>query len=1234
MPAFDPSQPFEEVTATKAPAFDESQPFEPVQDPSADHWKGLYSGLDQQPPDPVHAAALQAMGQKLTPDKEMRAQAINMAYVAEKLPGMTPQYLMTQWPNVRTAYSQQAGFTQGEDVSDVQLYGHIAKAETEAETKARIAHEMVTAGSNSARFGIVLNNFGHLFKLNAAEFWGDINKPFKEIPAVPQLPDIPAMGYMNPAIVGGLANALKPIVEGVETPLGLATIGAGSVLKSAAAVGVPLAQKAIGGISGLFAGLMAKGAIEATPESLKVLKDPNSSTQDKITAAGRPVVDAAMAIFAGLHAVSELSPQGKAAVKAMEGKTPAEAAEILHQEANNLPASPENLPAIEAMRDTAGKLLEIPGLKVGEKPISEAAKADPATTTQPEAQKPVAAQEPAAAEPPVLSEPKPVTAEETIRTFSIKKAALDKEMKAQGDEPTTKAETISDKMAMDTAAETLRADPEAGAKLVDELSGPNPRPVSHNDVMLLQHEWTRLTLERDHAQAALDAATKAGDEMAMATAADRVESTRTDLATTAEVIRQTTGGQGRAFRAIGLALKEDYSLAAVEQRMKEANPKAEVTPEESAAVKDLTEQLKAAEKKYEDYRRRASELLQEDKRARQPGRGKPPSALMAKLSEEATAARARLKAKMTSGRLSAGIDPTDLADMAIIGAEHLAKGVTKFADWSKTMVEEFGTRVMPHLKDIYDKATQHKALEGKLEAKKKRILASTEELKRRLSEGDLEPKAKREAIQLDEEGVKLEAEKNRLKEEIQKRIIQRKIAAMSFPEKAASKLVKWRRGFLLSSPTTLVKLTAAAAQRMAFTPIEEVMGSLFSKVPGLSDIAGKAPREGGINFQAEAEAITAAFTKGMSDAATVLKTGKGVLDSAFGHKAGVVHESDVVPQSFIEFFGHLHAALKSPVKRAEFTRSFRKIITHYIKNGADGTDPMIQTRVAVEAYKEANKSIFMQDNIVTDAYKRALSRFEEVNKDTGEPSAFGKTASTISRVLLPIVKVPTNIVAETSQYATGLGTGTIRAIVAMAKGVDTLKPEQADLIMRELKKGSIGGAALLLGYMNPDIFGGYYQPGEKRKETDAKALSIRAGGIDIPSIFLHSPLMETFQIGATVRRVADSKLHKHDREEQGILGGAWAAGLGLLEEVPFAKESVEMAKLFDPHERGYMMGELLKSMLVPAVVQWLATNTDRDSSGEKIKRKPKTILQHVESGIPGLRQNVPAKSGGTVSPRD
>ena len=185
--------------------------------------------------------------------------------------------------------------------------------------------------------------------------------------------------------------------------------------------------------------------------------------------------------------------------------------------------------------------------------------------------------------------------------------------------------------------------------------------------------------------------------------------------------------------------------------------------------------------------------------------------------------------------------------------------------------------------------------------------------------------------------------------------------------------------------------------------------------------------------------------------------------------------------------------------------------------------------------------------------------------------------------------------------------------------MDNLKPEEADLIMRELKKGSIGGAMLALGYFNPDIIGGYYQPGEKRKAKDVKAGEIRVDGHDIPSYLLHNPLLETLQVGATIRRVSDSKFKKSDREKEGLGYGVLAGAIGVTEQTPIIRETEDIGRLLNPRTRQSFAGQHVASYLVPQALSQIATATDTKP------RKPRTIGEHIKSQIPGLREEVPTR---------
>lgn len=489
----------------------------------------------------------------------------------------------------------------------------------------------------------------------------------------------------------------------------------------------------------------------------------------------------------------------------------------------------------------------------------------------------------------------------------------------------------------------------------------------------------------------------------------------------------------------------------------------------------------------------------------------------------------------------------------------------------------------------------------------------TAEFQRKIAEKDFVP-AERAQRELNSESLAAKAQAESAKQEFQQELRKDQLARRTPLEKVQDTFVKWRRGFLLSSPTTLAKLTSAAVERIGLTPLEEAVGAGIGKLA--PKLAERAPREGGASVKAEAAAITEGFTKGTADAQQTLKTGKSDLDLLYG-------KPNSLPPEAIDFLGHIHGALKAPVKRAEFARSFEKRTQWSIANGLDVTNPILQTNIALDAYKDANRSIFLQDNRVVDAYNQVVRTLEQPNKATGKPSALGKAGATVAKTLLPIVKVPTNIVSETFATAGGLPAGIVKVL---RTGAENMSPAEADQTMRWLKKGSLGAVALLVGYFNPQMFGGYYQPG-KRDEKDVNFGSVRLGSVDVPSMLVHNPLLEVFQLGATVRRVTDSKLRKKDEDTQGLGAGSVAGALGLLEETPFIREPLEISKVFDPAQRTSALGKNAESFLIPSGVQWIARQTDLDAQGNPVKRAPATIMENVQEGVPGLRKNLPVKKG-------
>lgn len=493
--------------------------------------------------------------------------------------------------------------------------------------------------------------------------------------------------------------------------------------------------------------------------------------------------------------------------------------------------------------------------------------------------------------------------------------------------------------------------------------------------------------------------------------------------------------------------------------------------------------------------------------------------------------------------------------------------------------------------------------EQKLQSFKTRTENKITELEAKIAAGDTSRPPKRQPLELDEKGRELKAERERLKHTLDNMIRKEELKNRSAYEKGLDWFTKWRRAVILSGSGTLVKLTTAASTRMLITPLEEIIGAGLGKIPGLSTIAAKAPREGGINIAAEAKAFRQAFEKqSYKDMLSMAKSGTASLDLLYGKKHGI-------PDSALEFFGHLHGALKIIPKRAEFYRSLEKRAQHALREGKDIQDPVVQSTLAAEAYVDANRAIFMNDNMVTGAY-RMVTRYLETK------GAVGKTAATGLKILMPIVKVPTNFVKETATYAAGGANAAVRITNALIKGgLEKLSPEEADIIMRSLKKQGVGAAMITLGYLNADTIGGYYSG--KRDPKDAKAGDLTIAGVSVPHMMLHTPFLEALQMGATLKRVQDQYGQK-GREGDAIPAAVLATVGGLAKQVPFYEQPGRVVGAMKSYDSASKFGgDLLKSMVIPPDMNKATKALD------PVPRKTGNILEQFQASTPIASRSLP-----------
>lgn len=74
--------------------------------------------------------------------------------------------------------------------------------------------------------------------------------------------------------------------------------------------------------------------------------------------------------------------------------------------------------------------------------------------------------------------------------------------------------------------------------------------------------------------------------------------------------------------------------------------------------------------------------------------------------EAAAVATSRLRQRLTATTLYAGIPADALADLAVIAANKVKNGVVDFTEFSKQMIRDFGEKVKPELRKLFDEAVE------------------------------------------------------------------------------------------------------------------------------------------------------------------------------------------------------------------------------------------------------------------------------------------------------------------------------------------------------------------------------------------------------------------------------------------------------------------------------------------------------------------------------------------------
>lgn len=568
-----------------------------------------------------------------------------------------------------------------------------------------------------------------------------------------------------------------------------------------------------------------------------------------------------------------------------------------------------------------------------------------------------------------------------------------------------------------------------------------------------------------------------------------------------------------------------------------------------------------------------------------------------------------------------------------VAAKDLSSSGPTSSRWSPELgkLRQEQARLRQQLEDLRKDARPARDPEAaRLAGLKKRLAVREIELTQHLAQGYF-PKVARRPLALDADAIAIQGRVNALKKQASLIIRKQELAGRSGLEKGLDWTAGWGRGLKLSGTGTLFKIAAAAGQRaLVFKPVEELIGAALSKVPVLRTVAAKAPIEGGGSLGAIAKSYAGFFGKqARAESMGYLRGGEGPLESALGKQ----HLGGEAP-AWMEFPGKVHAALKAPAKVAGYEFAMEKQAQWYLKQGKPEAllDPVLQEEMKARAWEYATRDIFMGDNAFVKRFNDGLRKAEADSLPT-------KAGLTVGRVLLPIVKVPTNYALEVTDYALGIPKASLRLGWAVHKGLETLPSKEAEQIMRQFKKGTLGAGLIALGATGAVEAGGYYEPGKHRGHDELHPGEVRIAGIKVPHMLLHHPAVEALQIGVS--------LHRAHSFGEGFENAAWGVG----EQVPFFEEPITAARTLrqDPSQ---FFGGIERGMTIPPDAQRLARVLDQKHEqtpaamfGQQLglgglemgplsipelearKRRARgsfweQLVEEDMLGIPGLRDNV------------
>ncbi len=426
----------------------------------------------------------------------------------------------------------------------------------------------------------------------------------------------------------------------------------------------------------------------------------------------------------------------------------------------------------------------------------------------------------------------------------------------------------------------------------------------------------------------------------------------------------------------------------------------------------------------------------------------------------------------------------------------------------------------------------------------------------------------------------------------------------------------------LSGYHTLGKLFGFSVGHIVEKPFTELTSAVLERTPGFKQVYDKADIYKGGHVQALATYYRTLFTKGIKEAGEYLRTGTTGEESQFGRPY-------IAAPHWYDFVGTLHGAEKQPITTAAREMFRQRAIENAIQNGLNPSDPVVRGLINQKTFEYANAEKLQENNKFAEGVNAMLKRLEQVDPKTGRVSIEKQLLSSVIRTLFTkdIIKTPANFAKQllVDYNPVGLFRGTAKTIGVHIRGIETLTPHEANSIARLMGVGAVGSAMMLWGALDAlrdpkdRIFGGFYQPGQKRDPDDVPWGSTRIGDQTF-HVLTHNMLTEPAQFGSTIVRVARTIKNKQTGDTRGAIDGIITAAFHVLDAAPIANPITRTSKYVEQGQSTKVASNIVRQ-LIPQLVQNIAEDTDKVREPEY--RRPKSFTDDLMMGIPGLRQNVP-----------